>query len=135
MSDDKYYEAVTPGSFAERLAVRARDRIYKDFCRICNPSPEDCILDVGVSDVIGAAANVLERRYPFPDRITAAGLGPGVDFQRAFPRVNYRRIIANQPLPFADASFEIVTSNAVLEHVGSAESQRRFLAELRRVGR
>jgi SAM-dependent methyltransferase len=84
--------------------------------------------------VIANAPNVLERRYPFPERITALGLGSAENFRAAFPRVAYRQIAADQPLPFADGSFDIATSNAVLEHVGSPEKQRRFVAELMRVG-
>jgi hypothetical protein len=38
-------------------------------------------------------------------------------------------------LPFRDRSFDIVFSNSVIEHVGDAESQRRFAAEVMRVGR
>jgi ubiquinone/menaquinone biosynthesis C-methylase UbiE len=38
-------------------------------------------------------------------------------------------------LPFRDQSFDIVFSNSVIEHVGDAESQRRFAAEVARVGR
>jgi hypothetical protein len=135
MLDSKYYEVTPPRSFAERLMVRARDRIYDDFIRICRPSPDETILDVGVSDVTGDAANVLERRYRFPDRITAAGLGTAHEFRAAFPRVSYRQILANQPLPFASGSFDIATSNAVLEHVGSLDNQRRFIDELMRVGK
>jgi hypothetical protein len=37
-------------------------------------------------------------------------------------------------LPFRDGSFDLVYSNAVIEHVGDLESQRRFAAECRRVG-
>lgn len=133
--DRKYYEVVAPQSFAERLMIRARDRIYDDFMRMCRPGPEDTVLDVGVSDVLGDAANVLERRYPWPDRITAAGLGAAEEFQAAFPSVTYRQIEPNQPLPFPDETFSIATCNAVLEHVGSEENQRRFLSELMRVGK
>jgi SAM-dependent methyltransferase len=38
-------------------------------------------------------------------------------------------------LPFRDQSFEIVFSNSVIEHVGSPEQQRRFAAEVQRVGK
>lgn len=99
------------------------------------PTPHDNVLDVGASDVVGAGANALERLYPHPSRLTAAGLGEGSDFRAAFPAVAYRRIEANRPLPFTDFQFDIATSNDVLEHVGSVENQRAFLAELCRVGR
>jgi hypothetical protein len=131
--DARYYDAIPPRSLGERLAIMARDRIYDDFIRYCRPAPDDSILDIGVSDVINDAANVLERKYPHPDRITAAGLGGGEAFRAAFPRVTYVRIEPNQPLPFADRAFSIATSNAVLEHVGSESNQARFLGELLRV--
>jgi SAM-dependent methyltransferase len=38
-------------------------------------------------------------------------------------------------LPFADNSFDVVFSNAVIEHVGSFEDQLRFVNEHKRVGR
>jgi hypothetical protein len=38
-------------------------------------------------------------------------------------------------LPFADRAFDIVFSNSVIEHVGNADSQRRFAEEVMRVGR
>jgi SAM-dependent methyltransferase len=43
--------------------------------------------------------------------------------------------VPHAPLPFADHAFDIVYSNAVLEHAGSAEQQRFFLSELCRVTR
>ncbi len=134
-TDSRYYRSVTPRSLGERLTIAARSRIYADFLRRCRPSPDDRILDVGVSDVVNDAANVLERGYPHQDRITAVGLGEGRDFVRAYPQASYVRVEPNRPLPFCDNSFEIATSNAVLEHVGSEEYQKRFIRELLRVAR
>ena len=62
-------------------------------------------------------------------------MGTAEEFRTTFPDVTYRQIRANEPLPFADGAFDIAASNAVLEHVGSAENQLRFVAELMRVGR
>mgnify|MGYP002385468062 CR=1 FL=1 len=63
------------------------------------------------------------------------GLGEGVDFREAFPSIAYSKITSNEPLPFPDDAFEVSTANAVLEHVGSIDNQRRFVDELVRVAR
>lgn len=133
--DEKYYQAAAPRSLGERVTRLARDRIYDDFVAICRPRRSDTILDVGVSDVVTDAANMLERKYPHPDLITAAGLGAGEDFRAAYPLTHYVQIAANKPLPFADNKFDIATSNAVLEHVGSRAYQKLLLSELMRVAR
>jgi hypothetical protein len=131
--DEKYYQMAAPHSLAERLVISARARIFRDFMAHMRPSPSERILDVGVSDVINDAANVLERSYPHPSNITACGIGEGVEFRQAFPEVTYIRIAPNTRLPFEGRSFAIATANAVLEHVGSAENQAFFVAELCRV--
>jgi hypothetical protein len=131
--DGKYYQAVPSHSLRELLLIRARDRIYDDFLRICRPRREDTILDVGISDVVNDGANVIERKYPYPERITAVGLGAAAEFRQAFPRVAYERIEPNRRLPFADKSFDIAVSNAVLEHVGSVAHQALLVRELQRV--
>jgi hypothetical protein len=131
--DEKYYQQAPEESIAERMLITARDRIYKDFIARMRPAGSDLILDVGVSDVVGNGANVLERRYDQQQNVTACGLGTGADFKAAFPKVNYVQIEPNARLPFEDKSFAIATANAVLEHVGSFENQLFFVAELCRV--
>jgi hypothetical protein len=133
--DEKYYQAMRSRSLSERLVIAARDRIYDDFIRYCRPGPQDAILDVGVSDVVNDAANMLERKYPYPERITALGLGAGDDFRAAFPQTTYARIAPNERLPYGDRTFAIAATNAVLEHVGSAKDQAFFVRELLRVAR
>ena len=133
--DQRYYQVASPGSISERVVVAARDGIYRDFLRLTRPAVDDRILDVGVSDVVGIAANLIERKYPNLDRVTAVGLGAAHEFQAEFPDVTYRQIQAGGSLPFGDGQFDIATSNAVLEHVGSHMAQQQFVAELARVGR
>jgi hypothetical protein len=131
--DQKYYQAVPARSLSEYVLIAARDCIYEDFIEHCRPRASDMILDVGVSDIVSDAANLVERKYPYPDRITAAGLGAAGEFRETFPKVTYTQIEANRPLPFPDKHFDIATSNAVLEHVGSRANQKLFVREMIRV--
>jgi hypothetical protein len=131
--DQKYYQAVPARSLSEYVLVAARDCIYEDFIEHCRPRASDRILDLGVSDIVSEAANLVERKYPYPDRITAAGLGAAGEFRATFPKVTYTQIEANRPLPFGDKQFDIATSNAVLEHVGSRSNQELFVREMIRV--
>ena len=131
--DQKYYEAVAPHGVAETLLIAARENIFRDFMTRMKPSAQDRILDVGVSDIINDGANVMERKYAHQGNITACGLGAGIEFQRAFPQATYVPIEPNRPLPFADNVFDIATSNAVLEHLGSFHNQQTFVRELCRV--
>lgn len=133
--DGKYYEVVDASSLAQRLALRARLHMHADFLALCRPAEGETILDFGVSDVMRDEANMLERTYAFPEAITAVGLGAARAFQETFPRVRYQQIAPHAALPFADKSFDITVSNAVLEHVGSAANQRQVVHELLRVGR
>ena len=133
MDDGKYYQVIEPRSWSERLAIVARDRIYADMIRTCRPTPDDTILDVGVSDVVNDAANMLERKYPYRQKITAGGLGDGDAFRLAFPEVTYRQIEANVGAVEVNA-FQ-VHSSAVLEHVGSQPHQVAFVRELTRVAK
>ena len=134
-TDSQYYQVAKPQSLAERVVIAARDRIFADFIDICAPEITDTLLDVGVSDVVTDAANLLERLYPHPERITAAGIGDGRAFREEYPRVPFVRISPNEPLPFADKSFDIAAANAVLEHVGSTKNQSVFVSELSRVAK
>jgi len=133
--DKKYYEVISPKSVAERFMIAARKNIFEDFMLRMRPSASDSILDVGVSDVVNDAANALEWMYPYPANITGCGLGEGVEFQSAFREVRYVRIEPNVALPFDNAGFDVATSNAVLEHVGSLKNQTFFVTELCRVAR
>jgi len=133
--DQKYYEVARPGTVAQSLLKLARSRMYNDFIRFTAPTQESTILDVGVSDVHTDGANWLEVQYPFKHNVYACGLGDAEEFRSEFPQVSYEKIRPNEQLPYRDDQFDIATSNAVLEHVGSHENQARFVRELVRVAK
>ncbi|HWK44678.1 MAG TPA: methyltransferase domain-containing protein [Stellaceae bacterium] len=133
--DTRFYEVAKPASFGERALILARDRIYADFMAMCSPTAEDTILDIGVSDVLTDGANLLERLYPRPEKISACGLGEAKEFQTAFPQIRYLQLAPAEALPYTDKEFDIAASNAVLEHVGNREKQTHFISEMVRVAR
>ncbi len=116
------------------FTARSRRRRLAHFLEIVQPKAADLVLDVGVIDSAWRSSNFLESQYPWPSQITAVALEPMPTFERIFPEV--RVVVADgRSLPFADNSFDIGFSNAVIEHVGSRDEQRRFVEELVRTCR
>lgn len=125
---------------ADAISLRSRERKLKLFLDELRPTPETSVLDVG-TDELGfgegdgcGTLNFFEERYPWPGRITALGLHDGKGFRKRYPNIPYVQGDACA-LPFADGAFDVVFSNAVIEHVGGREQQRRLVSEAIRVGR
>jgi SAM-dependent methyltransferase len=124
----------------DAVSLRSRRRKLELLLDELRPTREMTVLDVG-ADELGfgegdgcSTLNFLEELYPWPDRITALGLHDGRRFRERYPAVTYVQGDA-LALPFADGAFDIVFSNAVIEHVGGREQQRRFVTQALRVGR
>ncbi len=131
--DAIYYEHAGRMPLVRRVSFLARHRLCQLFLKVMRPSPADRVLDVGVSDEVAIESNMLEQIFPHRENLTCASLSDGSAILGAYPGVRHASITPHRPLPFADQSFDIVYSNAVLEHAGSAEQQRFFLSELCRV--
>jgi SAM-dependent methyltransferase len=124
---------------AARASLWNRRRKLALFLETMRPGPETRVVDVGVGDTpfgtepgVAATHNFFEALYPWPERITAVSDVPLPHFAEAFPAI--RTVVADGlALPFADDEFDVAFSNAVVEHVGGREQQRRFVAELCRV--
>jgi hypothetical protein len=127
------------GDLAARASIWNRRRKLALFMETMRPGPETRVVDVGVGDTgfgtepgVAASHNFFEALYPWPERITAVSDVPLPNFAREFPTV--RTVTASgTELPFEDDAFDVAFSNAVVEHVGSEEGQRQFVAELCRV--
>lgn len=122
-------------ALAARLSAYNRERKWSLFLREVAPSPELKILDVGFAErEYSAVDNYIEKRYPFPGRVTALGLDYPTQFKRRYPRIRPVRYDGG-PFPFGNKAFDVCWSNAVVEHVGNRERQAAFVQEMVRVSR
>lgn len=95
------------------------------FAREFSLTPETRVLDVGGTPDCWRCLAVLPRLVFLNTPRAREEVGESVAWVAGDGRL----------LPFADRAFDIVFSNSVIEHVGDADSQRRFAAEAMRVGR
>jgi SAM-dependent methyltransferase len=125
---------------ADSISLRSRERKLQLFLDELRPTAATSVLDVG-ADELGfgegdgcGTLNFFEELYPWPERITALGLHDGAAFRARYPHIPYVQGDACA-LPFEDGAFDVVFSNAVIEHVGGRERQRALVSEALRVGR
>lgn len=134
-SESSYYQH-QPGlqGIVEKLALKAREKMFSSLMRLAQPHPDAQILDVGVTCDRRSDSNFFEKLYPYSHNITAVGLEDAYFLEQDFPGLKYIKADGLN-LPFADKSFDLVVSFAVIEHVGSRSNQRQLIKELCRVGR
>jgi SAM-dependent methyltransferase len=122
-------------NLVQRISLFNRNRKWRTFLDEIQPTPQTTVLDVGFANrEVSPTANYIERHYPWPENLTALGLDEPTEFRRRYPKVKAVRY-DGVDFPFADQTFDVVWSNAVIEHVGGFDRQVHFLKEMLRVGR
>ena len=119
----------------KRFSHRSREKKFALLSAVFCPCREDRVLDVGASGEV-FLRYTFEDVYPYPDRIVAGGceLEEVVSARRYYPQPRYAAF-DGCCLPFPDKSFDLVFSNAVIEHILGAGRQAELAREIMRVGR
>lgn len=116
----------------KRLQRLSRQRKLDYLLNAFHPAPEDKVIAVGVDPTeLHEFSNYVEYNYPYRDSVTGVTIIPP---ERWSPQASIKLVHGDgRSLPFPDNSFDIAISNAVIEHVGMLEDQKRFIEELCRV--
>jgi len=122
-------------SVLRSFSHKSRTKKFQLFEALYRPRPEERVLDIGASGKV-FLRYTFEDVYPYPSRIVAGGHDPGEvrSARQAYPVSTYV-VFDGCSLPFPDKSFDIVFSNAVIEHILGPGRQEQFAREVMRVGK
>ena len=124
-------------SIFARLSEISRTRKYELFKKVLKPTKEMKILDVGAEINPTDEHNLqLIDIYPWKNNVSAINISPKIisHIEEHYPEVD-AWIGDACALHWEDKYFDIVYSNAVIEHLGSFERQKKMANEIMRVGR
>ncbi len=124
-------------SLFTKLSYISRKRKLELFNKVMKPTKQVKVLDVGAEvNPNGDRGLQLIDSYPWKSNITAVNLSYEHVFRikKHYPEIDARVSDACK-LPWPDKYFDIVYSNAVIEHVGDFENQKKMATEIMRVGK
>lgn len=120
-----------------RFSRISRRRKLRLFYEQMQPSEQTKILDVGSQVAPDDQADCqLINSYPWKSSLSTVNIMEQHThaIRQRFPEIDARTGDA-RCLPWPDKHFDVVYSNAVIEHVGDLDDQRKMASEIMRVGR
>lgn len=124
-------------SLFAKLSYISRKRKLVLFNKLMKPTFQTKVLDVGAEiNPDGDADLQLIDSYTWKNNLSAINISPEETsrIKRHYPEIVV--VVGDAcKLPWPDKHFDIVYSNAVIEHVGDFERQKQLASEIMRVGK
>ncbi len=120
--------------FLKNFLETNRIAFYMIFKKHIGIKKQNNVLDIGSVDSKEKHNNVFLYQYPYKHKITCLSDQKLKSLIKIFPKTRLIRGDAKK-IKFINNSFDIVHSNATIEHVGNTKNQIKFLSECYRVAK
>jgi len=121
-------------AFFQKILFSNRKKILKIFDSIIQVKKNDAILDVGASPLDLKSENMFLKKFKKHKNLTCLSNQDLNPVKKRF--INFLYVIGDaRNMKFKDNSFDLIHSNATIEHVGSDKMQLKFISECLRVSR
>ena len=117
-----------------KLLEKYRGRIYSKFIKHVNFNNKSKLIDIGTTNIDLKHENYLIKKYPYKKFITCLSNQRLSLIKKKFPQI--KTIIGDgRKTKFPNNTFDIVHSNATIEHVGKFKNQIKFVKEAFRISK
>jgi len=124
-------------SLFDKLSYISRKRKLELFYKIMRPTTQTKVLDIGGETNPQAHSDLqFIDSYPWKNQVSVINISPQAIklIKQNYPQAE--AIVGDAlQLPWPDKYFDIIYSNAVIEHVGNLEKQKKMAAEVIRVAK
>lgn len=121
-------------SFIFKLLEKYRNKIYLKFIENIPFNNKTTLIDIGTTNVDLDHENYLVKKYPYKRSITCLSNQNLFLIKKKFPQI--KTIIGDgRKIKLKDNKFDVVHSNATIEHVGNFNNQIKFVKEALRISK
>ena len=118
----------------DRILLNHRKKVFRVIFRVDKLQDVRNVLDIGSTADEGSASNIFLSLFSEKRVTSISDQEISAKVKARFPHVDFEKGDA-LGLRFASQSFDLVFSNATLEHVGNSSNQKLFISEAVRVSR
>lgn len=120
--------------FIFKLLEKYRNKIFLKFLKHIPFNNKTTIIDIGTTNVDLDHENYLIKKYPYKNRITCLSNQTFSNIKKKIPQINTIKGDGRR-IRLKDNRFDVVYSNATIEHVGNFSNQIKFVKEALRISK
>ena len=122
-------------SLIKNVTINARQKFFNKFRKLTNYNINNSVLDIGTTPSMDDEQNIFLENTKNNLNITCISNQDCSVLKNKYPNVKEFFIGDGKKTKFLDNSFDIVHSNATIEHVGSYTNQLKFIEESVRISK